>query len=80
VTPPPRRAPRRARSRRRPAARLLVWALRVGVVLVAFAVGVAFGRALGDNPDPDRDRTYVRTLKPGILPPARETVTVTATR
>jgi hypothetical protein len=81
VTPPARRAPdRRARSRRRPAARLALWAVRAAVVLLAFAVGVAFGQALGDNPDPDRDRTYVRTLKPRGLPPARETVTVTATR
>ena len=81
MTPAPRRAPgRRARSRRRPAARLALWAVRAAVVLLAFAVGVAFGRALGDNPDPGRDRTYVRTLNPRGLPPAPETVTVTATR
>jgi hypothetical protein len=59
--------------------RLGAWAARIAVVLVAFAVGVAFGRALGDDPDPGRDRTYVRTLKPRQVSPARETVTVTAT-
>jgi hypothetical protein len=81
VTPPARRAPsRRARPRRRRAARLARWAGRAAVVLLAFAVGVAFGQALGDNPEPDRDRTYIRTLKPRAVPPARETVTVTATR
>jgi len=73
-----RRAPdRRVHSRRRARSGPARWAVRALVVLLAFAVGVAFGRALGDNPDPDADRTYVRTLKPRALPPARETVTVT---
>ncbi len=81
MTPAPRRAPnRRARSRRRRAARLATWAARVAVVVLAFAIGVAFGRALADNPDPDGDRTYVRTLKPRAIPPVGETATVTVTR
>ena len=81
MTPPTRRAPdRRVRSRRRPAARLALWAVRAAVVLLAFALGVAFGQALGDDPDPGGDRTYVRTLRPRGLPPAPETVTVTAKR
>jgi hypothetical protein len=78
VTATARRAPgRRARSRRRPASRLTGWAARVAVVALAFAVGVAVGRALEDNPGPGGDRTYVRTLKPRAVSPARETVTVT---
>jgi hypothetical protein len=55
----------------------VTWAARALVVALAFAVGVAFGRALDDNPDADGDRTYVRTLKPRAVPPARETVTRT---
>ena len=77
MTPPRRASNRRARSPRRRAARLALWGARAAVVLLAFALGVAFGRALADNPDPDRARTYVRTLKPRAIPPARETVTVT---
>jgi hypothetical protein len=44
-----------------------------------FAVGVAFGQALEDNPRPGGTETRVRTLKPLQLPPARVTVTVTTT-
>jgi hypothetical protein len=81
VTPAARRAPgRRARSRRRRAARLAGWAARIAVVLLAFAVGIALGRALEDEPGPAGERTYVRTLKPRAVSPARETVTVTVTR
>jgi len=50
------------------------------VSVLAFAVGVAVGQALRDNPEPGGDRTYVRTLKPLPLAPARETVTVTVRR
>ena len=71
---------RRARSRARPAARLASWGLRLFVVVLAFVVGLALGRALEDNPEPGRDRTYVRTLQPRAVSPARETVTVTVTR
>jgi len=47
-------------------------------LVVVFAVGVAVGEALHDNPRPGGGQTLVRTLRP--LPPApaaRETVTVT---
>jgi hypothetical protein len=47
-------------------------------VVVAFAVGVALGEALHDNPRPGGTRTSIRTLHPlPIAPAARETVTVT---
>jgi hypothetical protein len=45
---------------------------------VTFAVGVAVGEALHDNPQPGGTQTLVRTLKPlPLAPAARETVTVT---
>jgi hypothetical protein len=52
--------------------------LGVGVLLV-FAVGIAIGEALHDNPKPGGSQTLVRTLKPlPLAPAARETVTVTS--
>jgi hypothetical protein len=51
--------------------------LVVGAAVV-FAVGVALGRALSDNPQPGRQQTLIRTLRPlPLAPAARETVTVT---
>jgi hypothetical protein len=48
------------------------------VVLVVFALGIALGQALNDNPAPGGTQTLVRTLKPlPLAPAARETVTVT---
>ena len=47
-------------------------------LLVVFALGVAVGEALHDNPGEGSTQTLVRTLKPlPIAPAARETVTVT---
>jgi hypothetical protein len=73
-TPPTSRPERRPppRKRRGWLRFLLVLAAIVGV----FAVGVALGQALHDNPSGGTE-TVVRTLKPLPLPPARETVTVT---
>jgi hypothetical protein len=49
----------------------------VGAVLV-FAIGIALGQALNDNPTPGGTQSIVRTLQPlQIAPAARETVTVT---
>jgi hypothetical protein len=50
------------------------------VLAVVFAVGLALGEALHDNPSGDGTQTFVRTLKPLEVPPARETVTVTVRR
>jgi hypothetical protein len=48
------------------------------VAVVTFAVGMAVGEALHDNPQPGGTQTLVRTLKPlPLAPAARETVTVT---
>jgi hypothetical protein len=53
-------------------------AAAVVVAVVTFAVGVAVGEALHDNPQPGGTQTLVRTLKPlPLAPAARETVTVT---
>jgi hypothetical protein len=49
----------------------------VGAALV-FAVGIALGEALNDNPSPGGTQSLVRTLQPlPLAPAARETVTVT---
>jgi hypothetical protein len=51
--------------------------LVVGAVLV-FAVGVAVGEALHDNPKPGGTQSLIRTLQPlPLAPAARQTVTVT---
>ena len=55
--------------------------IRAAVIVVSlavvFAVGVAVGEALHDNPQPG-GQTLVRTLRPlPLAPAARETVTVT---
>jgi len=71
-SPRPMRGPRR----RRPLLRLLVALI---VIAVVFGLGLALGEALHDNPSGGGTQTLVRTLKPLALPPARETVTVTAT-
>ena len=48
-------------------------------LLVVFAVGVALGEALHDNPGNGETQTLVRTLRPlPLAPAARTTVTVTA--
>jgi len=55
---------------------------RLGVLIVAlaavFAVGLAVGEALHDNPRAGGTQTLVRTLRPlPLAPAALETVTVT---
>jgi hypothetical protein len=60
------------RRRKSSTRRRLVWA--VALVLV-FAIGVALGQALEDNPRPASTITQDRTF---TLPPESATVTVTA--
>ncbi|HZQ15349.1 MAG TPA: hypothetical protein VFA82_01120 [Gaiellaceae bacterium] len=53
-------------------------ALLLAALAAVFAVGVAVGESLHDNPKPGGSQTLVRTLDPlPLLPAARETVTVT---
>jgi hypothetical protein len=66
------RVERRRRRRRRRWPRVLLLAL---VVLLVFAIGVALGEALHDNPKPGGSQTVVRTLKPLPLVPVAATST-----
>jgi hypothetical protein len=75
TSPPPRRERRPPKKRRL----LRFWVLAL-VAVVVFAAGLALGESLNDNPKPGGTQTLVRTLKPLEVPPARETVTVTAPR
>ena len=53
--------------------------LVAAALLVVFAVGVALGEALHDNPGKGETQTLIRTLRPlPLAPAARTTVTVTA--
>ena len=53
-------------------------ALTVVGAAVVFAVGIAFGQALHDNPKPGGTQSLVRTLQPlPLAPAARQTVTIT---
>jgi hypothetical protein len=66
----------RARRRRRLRGTMLAGVLAV----VVFAVGIALGEALHDNPQPGGSQTLVRTLTSlGVAPAANTTVTVTTT-
>jgi hypothetical protein len=67
----------RSRGRRR---RWPRWLFVIGLVLAAFAIGVALGQSLGEGPSPGGTQTLVRTLEPlPLAPAARTTVTVTVT-
>jgi len=56
---PAERTRRRRHRRREDFAR---WGIRLAVVLVVFAAGVALGQALHDNPKPGETTTLERTL------------------
>jgi len=62
---------RERRRRRSSTRRKIVWALVLGLV---FAVGIAVGEALHDNPKPGSTTTQERTF---TLLPESSTVTVT---
>ena len=55
-------AERRERRRRRRREELLRWGIRLAAVLLVFALGVAVGQALHDNPKPGQTTTLERTL------------------
>ena len=70
------RRPDRARPRRS----LVRWALFAAALLLVFLVGIAFGQALDDAPEPGGVTTSVRTLTPLPQEPPARTVTVTVTQ
>jgi hypothetical protein len=69
-------AVRRAKRRRRSVA--WRWVAAAALLVCVFAVGVALGQALNDNPKPGGERTTQRTLRPVPLAPKTVTVTVGA--
>jgi len=54
---------RHHRRRRRRREELMRWGIRVALVLLVFALGVALGQALHDNPKPGNTVTFERTLR-----------------
>jgi hypothetical protein len=79
IPPTPQRPlPTRYRRQRRSPARLaLGLLLRLVLLAAVFAVGLALGESLHDNPKPGESRTQTRQLRPVSLPPVTRTVTVT---
>ena len=59
LTPVDRNERRRLRRRQE----TIRWSIRVLVVVVVFALGVALGQAIQDNPRPGRTVTLDRTLQ-----------------
>jgi hypothetical protein len=55
------------RRRRRRRAQISRWALRGAIALVLFALGIAVGQSLQDNPRPTGPFTQVRTIPPIAL-------------
>ena len=72
----PNRHNRVSKPSRRRALRVL--GLALGLVAV-FVIGIAFGQALDDGPEPGGSTTIVRTLTPLPQEPPPRTVTVTVT-
>jgi hypothetical protein len=69
-----------ARRRRRRGVWLLPWLLRVAVIAIVFAAGVALGQALEDRPEPAQPVTSFATIQPWTQTGAQtETRTVTVT-
>src|SRR5947207_1148888 len=60
---------RQARRRERRRQELVRWGIRAGVILVVFALGIALGEALHDNPSPGDSITLERTISLPTVPP-----------
>ncbi len=52
------------RRRRRRRAQVSRWAIRGAIALALFALGIAVGQSLQDNPKPSGPFTQVRTIPP----------------
>jgi hypothetical protein len=60
---------RHARRRRRRREEVSRWAIRAALVLLVFALGIALGQALHDNPKPGGTVTLERTISLPSVPP-----------
>jgi hypothetical protein len=60
---------RHARRRRRRREDLARWAIRAALLLLVFALGIALGQALHDNPSPGGTVTLERTISLPSVPP-----------
>lgn len=60
---------RQNRRRRKRRDDLVRWGIRTAVVLIVFAVGIALGQALHDNPKPGGSMTLERTVTLPSVPP-----------
>jgi hypothetical protein len=56
-------APPRARRRRRLPA-VVTWLIRIAIVALAFALGVAVGQAIEDRPPAGEPVTNISTIRP----------------
>lgn len=72
-------SPRRERPRRSRRPRLRT-ALGIGLLVLAFLLGIAFAQTLDERPERGDLVTDVRTLTPLEQQPPARTVTVTVTR
>ena len=62
--------PRERRGRRRQEARWRsAWSVRAALILLVFALGIALGEALHDNPSPGKTFTVDRTVRLPSVPP-----------
>ncbi len=68
---PLEREARRRRQRRQEIAR---WSFRIALVLAVFALGIALGEALHDNPKPGGTITLERTFSIPSVPPGSTAV------
>ena len=60
---------RQARRRQQRRAEIARWSFRVAFALLVFALGIALGEALHDNPKPGRMITLERTFTVPSVPP-----------
>jgi hypothetical protein len=68
---PLEREARRRQQRRQEIAR---WSFRIALVLAVFALGIALGEALHDNPKPGGTITLERTFSIPSVPPGSTAV------
>jgi hypothetical protein len=71
---------RPSRERPKPRRSVARTVLLAAAFVLVFLIGIAFGQALDDSPEPNGVTTSVRTLTPLPQAPPARTVTVTVTQ